>query len=284
LSAEALLVFAAASPLGRCVRLVVLATTAGALLALSPVSPVSTRDRCEAAAAACSSPRTPVEWRRSASFERSLNRRTDGWNLPPLPQVSGFTITRSSEVGGATGSYAAKIVSHGGNDGCSCPRMRFEDGFRYAPGREVWLRGSWYFPDPSALTWSRMMNLSAYRDDAATDFYTGLVIEGRAGRMLVRTRRYHSTAGQRLVFPSRRIPVGRWFTVVLHLKLSPRDGRALNEWYVDGRLVGRNTVANMHNAQPMNVFQGGMPYFLEGIRTTVYFDGPGLKDRRPRRR
>jgi hypothetical protein len=158
--------------------------------------------------------------------------------------------------------------------------MSFEDGFRYKAGREVWLRGSWYLPDPSALTWSRMMNLSAWRDDPSSDYYTGLVIEGRAGRMLVRTRRYDSTAGQRLIFPARRIPVGRWFTVVLHFELSPRNGRALNEWYVNGRLVGRNTVANMHNRRPMHAFQGGMPYFLNGVETTVYFDNPGLADRR----
>jgi hypothetical protein len=222
----------------------------------------------------------PAEWRRSASFERNLNRATDGWNLPPMPQVSGFTITRSREVGGARGSYAAKIAAHGGNTGCSCPRMQFEDGFRYAAGREVWLRGSWYFPNPSAITWSRMLNLSSYRGDESSDFYTGLVIEGRAGRMLVRTRRYQSTSGQRLIFPARRIPVGRWFTVVLHFKLSPAGNRALNEWYVDGRLVGRNRIANMHNRQAMNTFQGGMPYFLNGINTTVYFDNPGLADRR----
>jgi hypothetical protein len=29
----------------------------------------------------------------------------------------------------------------------------------------------------------------------------------------------------------------------------------------------------------MNTFQGGMPYFLDGILTTVYFDNPGLEDR-----
>jgi hypothetical protein len=280
-------VFEAASPRARLAQIGVLATTVGVLPALLPTSSVSTRHGCGEANAACSAstpitrPSLPasIKWRRSASFERDLNTGTDGWNLPPMAQVSGFEITRSSEVGGATGSYAAKIVSHGGNAGCSCPRMQFEDGFRYAPGREVWLRGAWYFPNPSAVTWSRMMNLSSYRDDAATDFYTGLVIEGRAGRMLVRTRRYQSTVGQRLIFRARRIPIGRWFTVVLRLKLSPSGGQALNEWYVDGRLVGRNSVANMHNARAMNVFQGGMPYFLDGIRTTVYFDDPGLKER-----
>jgi hypothetical protein len=279
---EVLLVLHSGSPCARLVQVGVLAILAGVLASLVTPS-VSEPQRCRGRDAACSANRslpTSIKWRRSASFERDLNTGTDGWNLPPMAQVSGFTITRSSEVGGATGSYAAKIVSSGGNTGCSCPRMIFEDGFRYKAGREVWLRGSWYLPDPSALTWSRMMNLSAWRDDPSSDYYTGLVIEGRAGRMLVRTRRYDSTAGQRLIFPARRIPVGRWFTVVLHFELSPRNGRALNEWYVNGRLVGRNTVANMHNRRPMHVFQGGMPYFLNGVETTVYFDNAGLTDRR----
>jgi polysaccharide lyase-like protein len=195
-----------------------------------------------------------------------------------MGQVNGFSITRTSEVGGATGSYAAKIVSSGGNTGCSCPRMQFEDGFRYVAGREVWLRGAWYFPNPSAVTWSRMMNLISYTGNTATDYYTGLVIEGASGQMLVRSRNYQSTTGQKLIFPARPIPVGRWFTVTLRFKLSPTDGQALNEWYVDGQLVGSNTVANMHNSQALIGFQGGMPYFLNGINTTVYFDDPALKD------
>ena len=221
---------------------------------------------------------TPVTWRRSASFEADLGSATDGWNLPPMSQVSGFAITRTGEVGGASGSSAAKIVSSGGNTGCSCPRMKFEDGFRYAAGRDVWLRGSWYFPNPGAITWSRMMNLSSYTGNTATDYYTGLTIEGAAGQMLVRTRNYQSTTGQKLIFPARPIPVGRWFTVVLHHRLSPVDGQALNEWFVDGLRVGSNTVANMHNSQALNVFQAGMPYFLNGLNTTVYFDDPGLQD------
>jgi len=222
---------------------------------------------------------TPTVWRRSASFESDLISGTDGWNLPPMSQVSGFAISRTSEVGGATGSYAAKIVSSGGNTGCSCPRMWFQDSYtRYTAGHELWLRGSWYFPNPSAITWSRMMNLSSYTGNTAADYYTGLVIEGGSGQMLVRSRNYHSTTGQKLIFPARPIPVGRWFTVVLHLKLSPTDGQALNEWYLDGQLVGSNTLANMWGSQAINVFQAGMPYFLNGINSTVYFDNPGLKD------
>jgi hypothetical protein len=265
---------------------------AGAMLILCFAASAAAHHRCGHGRATCATPSptpvptatatptpspTPTVWRRSASFESDLNAGTDGWNLPPLSQVSGFSIARTSEVGGTTGSYAAKIVSAGGNTGCSCPRMKFEDGFRYVAGRDVWIRGSWYFPNPAAVSWSRMMNLASYTGNTATDYYTGLVIEG-AGQMLVRTRNYQSTTGQKLILPAQQIPVGRWFTVTLHFTLSPIDGQALNEWYLDGRLVASSTVANMHNAQALNVFQGGMPYFLNGLNTTVYFDDPGLKD------
>ena len=153
------------------------------------------------------------------------------------------------------GSYASKITSTGGNTGCSCPRMKFEDGFSYRSGRDVWIRGSWYIPNPSALTWSRMMNLSSYTGGAG-DYYTGLVIENGSGQMLVRSRNYSSGTGEKLIFPARPIPVGRWFTVALHFKLSPVDGQALNEWYVDGKLVGSSTVANMVNDQALEHLPG----------------------------
>ncbi len=256
--------------------------SAAMMLMLALAASASAHHRC-GHRATCTAPTptpttTPSLWRRSASFETDLNTATDGWNLPPMSQVSGFAITRTSEVGGATGSYAAKIVSSGGNTGCSCPRTKFEDGFGYTAGRDLWLRGAWYFPNPTAITWSRMMNLSSYTGNTAMDHYTGLVIEGASGQMLVRARNYQSTTGQKLIFPARPIPVGRWFTVMLHLKLSPVDGQAVNEWYVDGQLVGSNTVANMHNSQALNVFQAGMPYFFNGINSTVYFDAPGLMD------
>lgn len=248
---------------------VILASTTSSTTATAAPAPSPNLDATD--------PVSALTWRRSASFETDLNTGTDGWNLPPASQVAGFTISRTGEVGGASGTSAAKIVSTGGNTGCSCPRMKFEDGFKYTSGRDVWVRGSWYFPNPAALTWSRMMNLSSYTG-GSSDYYTGLVIEDGAGQMLVRTRKYHSTTGQKLIFPARPIPVGRWFTVALHFKLSPTDGQALNEWYVDGQLVASNTVANMTNSQAVNVVQAGMPYFRNGINSTVYFDDPGLKD------
>lgn len=217
----------------------------------------------------------PTSWRRSASFETDLGGGTDGWNLPPMSQVSGFSISRTNEVGAASGAYAAKIVSTGGNGGCSCPRMKFED-FRYGAGQDVWIRGSWYFTNPSAVSWSRLMNLSSFTG-GSNDYLTGLIVDD-AGKMLVATRRYHSMTGAKTLSPSLAIPANRWFTVHLHMKLSPMDGQALTELYVDGKKVSTSTLANMATPQAMNVYQGGMPYFLDGIRSTVYFDNAGLKD------
>jgi hypothetical protein len=221
----------------------------------------------------------PASWRRIASFETDLNTGTDGWNLPPMSQVNGYQITRTNEVGGADGSYAAKIVANGGNTSCGCPRMKFEDGFRYTVGRDVWIGGSWYFPDPSAISWSRMMNLTSYTG-GSSDYYTGLVIDEPAGVMIVLSRHYHSTIGQKNLVAGVPIPAGRWFTVLVHLRLSNVDGQALTEMYLDGTKVGDSTAANMMSTQPFNSVQYGMPYFLNTTPkgTTVYFDHPRLAD------
>jgi hypothetical protein len=214
-------------------------------------------------------------WDRSASFETDLNAGTDGWNFS-----TNFAVTRSTEVGGADGLAAAKIVYNGGNSssGCSCPRMKFENASTvFNVGREVWMRGAWRFPSPSTHSWSRMMNLISYTNGGATDYYTGLVIES-SGQMLVRSRFYHSTTGQKLIIPARPIPAGQWFTVKLHLRLSNVDGQALTEMYVDDVLVASSTVANMMGTQRINAMQGGMPYFLNTTAkgSTVFFDHPGL--------
>jgi hypothetical protein len=222
-------------------------------------------------------PTAETSWRRSASFETDLD---DGYGrLEPPAAFPGRRLGRHPNRRGRWSKRHLRREDHstGGNDGCSCPRMKFEDGFNTPAGEMCGVRGSWYFPNPSAIKWSRMMNLSSYT--------------GKQHRLLHRTghrgwRRAddgpHAELplehGQKVIFPARPIPVGRWFTVVLHFKLSPVDGQALNEWYVDGQLVGSNTVANMVSNQALNTFQAGMPYFLSGVNTTVYFDNAGLKD------
>jgi Polysaccharide lyase len=216
---------------------------------------------------------TPSVWRRSASFESTLREGTDGWRAD-----SPFVLERTSEVGGADGSYAAKIVTNGGSEGCSCPRMKFEDGFSYRAGREVWISGSWYIRNPSHLSWSRLMNLGHFEASGDPDNYlVGLVVREK-GQMSVRARHYQTEEGQSVLMANRPIPAGRWFTVMIHLKLSPTDGQALTEVYLDGALVASSTARNMMQAGPLHFFNAGLPYFYPGPDPTVYLDAPRLSD------
>jgi hypothetical protein len=209
---------------------------------------------------------------RFASFEATLNQDSEGWRVD-----SPFSVTRTSEVGGSDGSHAAKIVTNGGNSGCSCARMSFEDGFSFAPGREVWIGGSWYVTDATRVLWSRFMNLGHFESSGDPDnWYLGLIARGWG--MEVVARRYDTDAGISVLMPARPIPQDRWFDVTLHLRLSPRDGQALTEVYLDGRLVHRSTARNMLGSGPLHFFNAGLPYFWPGNgNTKVYFDAPRLQ-------
>jgi hypothetical protein len=220
----------------------------------------------------------PSIWRRSASFEAGLELGTDGWRTYPP-----YTITRTNEVGGADGSYAAKIDTVGANPNnfdpgaCSCPRMKFEDGHIYGPGDDVWISGSWLIRDPQKLAWSRLMNLSHWTaTNDPGNWNLGLRVE-EPGRMEVSARRYDGTSGKSVLWGPAPIPANRWFTVDVHFKLSPTDGHALTEVYLDGKLVGASTRHNMYEPTPLLFFNAGLPYFWPGNgRTTVYFDAPRL--------
>ena len=213
----------------------------------------------------------PSVWRRSASFETLLNGEIDlGWNVP-----SPFNVTRTSEAGASDGSYAAKIVTNGGSSGCSCPRMKFEDGFSYGPGSDVWISGSWRIPEPRKVAWSRLMNLGHWTGDGHASNWHLALESTNAGTMQVSYSDYGDP--KHIVLPARPIPADRWFRVDLHFKLSPTDGRALTEWYIDGELVGSTTKANMMSSAPLHFFNAGLPYFWSGNgNTTVYFDAARL--------
>jgi len=215
----------------------------------------------------------PTTWRRFASFEDRLNSGIDyGWRVD-----SPFEVTRTSEAGASDGSHAVKIRTAGGSNGCSCPRMTFDDGFSLGPGSSVWISGSWRIPNPSRLAWSRLMNLGHFvQSESTKNYYTGLVVRS-GGQMSVSTRQYNTDAGMSTLMSDRPIPVNRWFRVDLHLKLSPTDGQALTEVYLDGELIARSTRRNMMHSGPLHFFNAGLPYFWpESGDMTVYFDAPRL--------
>lgn len=211
----------------------------------------------------------PTEWSRSASFESDLNSGTDyGWRAD-----SPFVVTKTGEVGASDGSSAAKIVTNGGDSGCSCPRMTF-DRLGYGPGDDVWIGGSWRVADATRLDWSRLMNLGHFEgSDSPDNWYLGLLV--RDSGMEVVARRYHTDTGQSVLMRTRAIPENRWFDVDIHLRLSRTSGEALTEVFIDGELVSRSAARNMIGPGPLHFYNAGLSYFWDGNgRTTVYFDSP----------
>lgn len=217
---------------------------------------------------AASSTKAPAPWRRSASFEKTLTRGTDGWR-----RDKPFVVKRVVS-GRGRGGHAAKIATHGGSGGCSCPRMTFSR-FSAGPGDEIWISGWWRIERPAKVSWSRLMNLGHFEQSGDPDnWYVGLVsAEPRTMEVV-----YTQYGGSRVeLFPPRRIPKNRWFRVDLHFVLSTLDGAALSEWYVDGDLVGRTTARNMYSTRPLTFFNGGLSHFWpENGGTTIFFDGPRL--------
>jgi hypothetical protein len=225
-----------------------------------------------AAAPAAGPSRVPDQWDRTVSFESGLNREVDfGWRAD-----SPFRLTRTDEVSGADGSYAAKIVTHGGASGCSCPRMTFQDGFSYRRGDEGWISGSWWIPNPSRLAWSRLMNLGHFESSSDPDNWVFALLVRKSG-MSVQARSYHSRRRVSVLMPARPIPRKRWFRVDIHFRLSPRDGNAETDVYLDGDLISSSRKNNMWAPRPLTFYNAGLPYYRPGNgNTTVFFDAPRL--------
>jgi hypothetical protein len=216
----------------------------------------------------------PATATRYASFESTLNRGTDfGWRVD-YP----FSVTRTNAVGGADGDYAARIVTNGGNSGCSCARMTFQRRVAYGRGDEVWMGGSWYVTNAAKLAWSRLMNLGHFEGSGDRDNWVlGLLV--RESGMSVQARKYHTGAGRSVLMTPRAIPQDRWFDVDVHLRLSPVSGKALTEVYLDGQLVSSTRKRNMLSPRRLHFYNAGLPYFWPGNgNTTVYFDAPRLRD------
>ena len=244
-----------------------------ALVSERPGEPAANATGCDATCLAnAKSSGIPRKWWRHASFERSLRRHTDGWHID-----SPFRVRRTTAVGGTAGTHAAKIVTHGGNTRCSCSRMKYQRRIpSLGPGDEVWLSGSWRIRNPSRLAWTRLMNVAHFEySDSPYNWYLALETT-TAGTMQVGYAAYGDPHTP--VLPPHKVPVHRWFRADLHFVLSPYDGQALNQWYINRRLVASSTVHNMYNPRPLTFYNGGLPYFWDGNGgTTVYFDAPRLR-------
>jgi hypothetical protein len=228
-------------------------------------------------------------WRQANSYESAsdFSLLSPGeWVDNTWRTAAGFDVARTSERGGVEGAghYAVKVTDNGGaHDDCACPRMKFEDGHAYGAGDEVWIEGSWLIPDPSKIGWSRLMNLSHWTPDGATNntnWIAGLVIR-EPGTMQVTARSYNSDDWITTFYGPVAIPRNRWFTVDLHFKLSTADGQALTEVYLDGERVAASTKRNMFSPAPLTIYQGGAPHLYgpngpSAAGTTIYFDLPRI--------
>jgi len=209
--------------------------------------------------------------RRFASFESSLVRHTDGWEIR-----SPFAVRRTKGVGATHGSHATKLVTNGGSSGCSCPRMKFERGVFVGPGDKVRFSGSWRVANNSKLRWSRLMNLGYWnrRGDPARELYVFGLFSIKRGRLAVMTRYYDSDQG-RVVHATLPLRQRRWFRVSIHARLSPVAGKARTRVYLNRKLVGTSRKPNMMSSRPLHFFNAGLSYFWPGNgRTTVWFDAP----------
>ena len=220
----------------------------------------------------------PAVWRRFASFETSLTADTNGLGIS-----SPHLTTRTSEVGAAHGSWAAKVQTNGGNSGCSCPRSKFED-VTGDPGSDVWLTGAWYLPNPAQIgEASRLFNLGKYAGNS-TDHLISLRSYGN-GRFAVVRGAYGAVPN--VLIPARPLPASRWFRVWLHLRLSTADGEALTELYLDENpsdglddpvKVGESTARNLTFASRMHYAHFGLSFFAPGPNTAAYYDAIGVSD------
>lgn len=121
------------------------------------------------------------------------------------------------------------------------------------------------------------MNLGHFVDsDNSANYYTGLVIH-QSGKMSVRSR-YYDGRGQSVLMGNRPIPTDRWFRIDLHLELSPTDGKALTEVYLDGERIASSTAPNMMSSEALHFFNAGLAYFNPGTKATVYVDATRLSE------
>lgn len=147
--------------------------------------------------------------------------------------------------------------------------------FSYGRGDEVWISGSWRIPDPKQVSWSRLMNLGHFEASGDRDNWYLALESVSPGTFQVGYAPYGDP--HVAVLPARPIPADRWFRVDLHFVLSPTDGQALTEWFIDRKLVGVTTEANMFNGGSLDFYNAGLSYFWQGNgATTVYFDSPRL--------
>jgi hypothetical protein len=126
-------------------------------------------------------------------------------------------------------------------------------------GDEVWYGAALFLP-----VGFRYGGNSGYADlfewDTGADHYGGIAYQASEATHRFRLFRATRSAGWNYASPFFRLPQGRWTWVEVHQRFSSTPGAALNEVYVDGRLVLSTTDANGPDTDTVTNFRYGFPF------------------------
>lgn len=175
-----------------------------------------------ARAARRAKPRLLVDTRRFAEF--------DGFS------ASHGTLRRTSRR-----AYAGRSSIEAEYRGGGSPSFqRVWRRIRWRTGTDVWYGMALYVPERSRWCYWNPVRWDNYASYGSGGDVGGIDVE--EGRLrLIRSR--YGDQEDSLTEPIL-VPERRWFWLEVHQRLSPRDGEALNEVYLDGRLAGSSSSAN----------------------------------------
>jgi hypothetical protein len=207
---------------------------------------------------------------RLASFE------TGDWS-----EVSWSSHTSNAGIGisgarGYDGSNSVEI-SYDGEGGNVFSRVWYD--IDWQRGSDVWYGAAFYVADPSKLRWTDLMRWDNYESfgGGSSGETGGLLVDD--GKLLLKRSNYDGSNYASLTEPVP-VPAGRWFWVEVHQRLSEVPGEALNELYIDNRMVGSSTVANSRGRQIDHLRYGYVYNLDKGGASNLYMDRLSISDGR----
>lgn len=153
-----------------------------------------------------------------------------------VPKLAGDYVVKA-KVSGSSSGYARTHFQHSGAD---IPN--------WIEGDEIWYSASFFLPvgyHSRKSTTNDIMRWDAYHGSGFEQQMQGGLGIGTDGNFYI-MRNYPYA---RPLDTDVRAPEGEWFDIEVHQVLSPVDGDALNELYLNGVLVGSSDIAN-YNVVP----------------------------------
>ncbi len=197
--------------------------------------------------------------------------RLDGASWREYDQVNTNSGSLAHDRTGAyEGRASARATYTGGGNGFA--RGIFN--VRWPLGDDVWFGAAYYLPRNFNHAQQGQVDLLRWDNYGALGTWnhrSGVVIHrnGRANLMRMMFGVENVNIG-----PSFRLPKGRWFWLEVHQQLGDRDGTAVNEVFLDNRLVSSSTTPNMYGTAVDRVRFGIVAVDAERQKRklTVWFD------------